>query len=92
MHTTTAAIALPLPTGGWVVDTPGIRSFGLAHVDPQRLVHCFPDLVGGTADCPGDCDHLDVEVCELDEWVAGGHAHPERLDSLRRLLVSRAET
>jgi ribosome biogenesis GTPase len=89
LHTTTAAIALPLPGGGWVVDTPGVRSFGLAHVDRDRLVSCFPDLVGGTAECPGDCDHLDPEVCCLDEWVADGHADPDRLDSLRRLLVSR---
>jgi ribosome biogenesis GTPase / thiamine phosphate phosphatase len=89
MHTTTAAIALPLPGGGWVVDTPGVRSFGLAHVDRDRLVSCFPDLAGGVADCPGDCDHLDPEVCCLDEWVAAGHAAADRLDSLRRLLVSR---
>jgi ribosome biogenesis GTPase len=91
LHTTTAAIALPLPAGGWVVDTPGVRSFGLAHVDRDRLVRCFPDLVGGTAECPGDCDHLDPDVCCLDEWVSSGHAHPERLDSLRRLLVSRSD-
>jgi ribosome biogenesis GTPase len=89
LHTTTAAIAVPLPDGGWVVDTPGVRSFGLAHVDRDRLVSCFPDLAGGTAACPTDCDHVDPEVCELDAWVASGHAHPERLDSLRRLLVSR---
>lgn len=88
-HTTTAAIALPLPDGGWVIDTPGIRSFGLAHVDRDRLVACFPDLHPGTDTCPGDCDHLDPEVCELDAWVAAGHAAPERLDSLRRLLVTR---
>ena len=91
LHTTTAAIALPLPDDGWVVDTPGVRSFGLAHVEPHRLVRCFPDLVGGTTECPSDCDHLDPEVCELDAWVTAGRAHPERLDSLRRLLVSRAE-
>jgi ribosome biogenesis GTPase / thiamine phosphate phosphatase len=89
MHTTTAAIALPLPGGGWVVDTPGVRSFGLAHVDRDRLVSCFTDLAGGAADCPGDCDHLDPDVCCLDEWVAAGHADPDRLDSLRRLLLSR---
>jgi ribosome biogenesis GTPase len=89
-HTTTAAIALPLPDdAGWVVDTPGVRSFGLAHLDRDRLVTCFPDLAAGTAECPGDCDHLDVEVCALDAWVAAGHAHPERLDSLRRLLAGR---
>jgi ribosome biogenesis GTPase len=91
-HTTTAAIALPLPGGGWVVDTPGIRSFGLAHVSRERLVECFPDLTGGTALCPTDCDHLDTTVCELDNWVAAGHASPERLDSMRRLLVTRDAT
>jgi ribosome biogenesis GTPase len=90
LHTTTAAIALALPAGaGWVVDTPGVRSFGLAHIDAGRLVTCFPDLAAGTAECPTDCDHLDREVCALDDWVAGGHAHPERLDSLRRLLAAR---
>ena len=87
MHTTTAALALPLPGGGWVIDTPGVRSFGLAHIDRHRLVSCFPDLLPGTAECPGDCDHLDPEVCCLDEWVEAGHAHAERLDSLRRLLT-----
>jgi ribosome biogenesis GTPase len=91
-HTTTAAIALPLPDGGWVVDTPGIRSFGLAHVDRDRLVSCFPDLAPGTAECPGDCDHLDETVCELDGWVDAGHAAPERLESMRRLLVARDAT
>jgi ribosome biogenesis GTPase len=91
-HTTTAAIALPLPDGGWVVDTPGIRAFGLAHVDRSRRVSCFPDLAPGTAECPGDCDHLDPEVCALDEWVATGHAAEVRLDSLRRLLVARDAT
>jgi ribosome biogenesis GTPase len=88
-HTTTAAVALPLPDHGWVIDTPGIRSFGLAHVDRARLVSCFPDLADGTGNCPSDCDHLDPDVCELDAWVAAGHAAAERLDSLRRLLVTR---
>jgi ribosome biogenesis GTPase / thiamine phosphate phosphatase len=90
LHTTTAAIALELPDGdGWVVDTPGVRSFGLAHINAARLVTCYPDLAPGTAECPTDCDHLDTEVCMLDDWVAAGHAHPERLDSLRRLLSGR---
>jgi ribosome biogenesis GTPase len=90
-HTTTAAIALPLPDGGWVIDTPGIRSFGLAHVERDRLVSCFPDLKEGTAACPTDCDHLDPDVCELDAWVEAGRASAERLDSMRRLLVNRDE-
>ena len=91
-HTSTSAVALRLPGGGWVVDTPGVRSFGLAHVDPQRVIHAFPDLEAGTEDCPRSCTH-DEEECALDRWVADGHAGPggaARLESLRRLLRSRA--
>ena len=39
----------PLPDdSGWVVDTPGVRSFGLHHVDPSRVIKAFPDLEPGT--------------------------------------------
>lgn len=88
-HVSSSAVALPLPRGGWVIDTPGVRSFGLAHLDPDRVVHAFADLEPGTADCPRGCDHLS-EHCALDAWVGAGHAAPERLDSLRRLLRSSA--
>jgi len=91
-HTSTSAVALALPGGGWVVDTPGVRSFGLAHVDPQRVILAFPDLGAGTDDCPRACTH-DEDDCALDAWVAAGHAGPggvARLESLRRLLRSRA--
>jgi len=90
-HTSTSAVALRLPGGGWVIDTPGIRSFGLAHVDPQRIIEHFPDLEPGTAECPRGCTH-DEEECALDAWVASGAAGPAgpaRLDSLRRLLRTR---
>ncbi|MFE5207886.1 ribosome small subunit-dependent GTPase A [Streptomyces sp. NPDC056600] len=88
-HTTTSALALPLErAAGWVVDTPGVRSFGLAHVDPSRVINAFPDLEAGTADCPRACSH-DEPDCALDRWVADGHADPARLYSLRRLLSTR---
>lgn len=90
-HTSTSAVAVALPGGGWVVDTPGIRSFGLAHVDLARIITHFPDLEPGTAGCPRGCTH-DEEECALDAWVAEGHAGPAgpaRLDSLRRLLRAR---
>ncbi len=90
-HTSTSAVALRLPQGGWVVDTPGIRSFGLAHVELGRFMHAFPDLEPGTEECPRGCGH-DDEHCALDRWVADGHADPERLASLRRLLASRGAT
>ncbi|MFD4140236.1 ribosome small subunit-dependent GTPase A [Streptomyces sp. NPDC058572] len=89
-HTTTSALALPLADkqGGWVIDTPGVRSFGLHHVDPSGVIHAFPDLEPGTEGCPRSCSH-DEKDCALDEWVAEGHADPARLFSLRRLLATR---
>ncbi|MBW1603011.1 ribosome small subunit-dependent GTPase A [Streptomyces sp. JJ66] len=88
-HTTTSALAVPLPDGdGWVIDTPGVRSFGLHHVDPGRVIHAFPDLEPGTVECPRACGH-DEPDCALDTWVTSGHADPARLDSLRRLLATR---
>jgi ribosome biogenesis GTPase len=89
-HTTTSALALPLAgqEGGWVIDTPGVRSFGLHHVDPSRVIHAFPDLEPGTEGCPRACSH-DEPDCALDQWVADGHAEPWRLHSLRRLLATR---
>jgi ribosome biogenesis GTPase len=90
-HTSTSVIALPLDAGGWVIDTPGIRSFGLAHVDMERFMHAFPDLAAGTVDCPRGCTH-DDEHCALDDYVEAGHASPSRLSSLRLLLRSRLGT
>ncbi|MBV2353175.1 ribosome small subunit-dependent GTPase A [Streptomyces sp. J2-1] len=88
-HTTTSALALPLSgEDEWVVDTPGVRSFGLAHIDPSRVINAFPDLVPGTEGCPRACGH-DEQDCALDAWVAEGHADPARLYSLRRLLATR---
>ncbi|WP_338700282.1 ribosome small subunit-dependent GTPase A [Streptomyces sp. Q6] len=88
-HTTTSALALPLSDdAGWVVDTPGVRSFGLHHVDPSRVIHAFPDLEPGTENCPRACSH-DEPDCALDAWVEAGHADPARLYSLRRLLATR---
>ena len=91
-HTSSSAVSLRLPGGnGWVVDTPGVRSFGLAHVDLSRIIQHFPDLEPGTDQCPRGCTH-DEEECGLDAWVESGRAGPagpSRLDSLRRLLRAR---
>jgi ribosome biogenesis GTPase len=87
-HTSSSAIALRLPDdSGWLIDTPGIRGFGLGHVTADRVVEAFGDLVEGTAACPPGCDHLSPG-CALDEWAAA-HDATARLESLRRLLRSR---
>ena len=89
-HTSTSAVALRLPetdefAGGWVIDTPGVRSFGLAHVAPEAVIAAFPDLAAITADCPRGCTHMaDAPDCRLDEVPVD----PARLDSLRRLLTA----
>ena len=93
-HTSSSAVALALPEGGWIIDTPGLRGFGLGHMSPERVVQAFPDLAAGAEECPPGCDHLGPE-CALDGWVAdadgraSGEALAARLDSLRRLLRSR---
>jgi ribosome biogenesis GTPase / thiamine phosphate phosphatase len=91
-HTSTSALALRLPDGdGWIIDTPGVRSFGLAHVDADSLLHGFPDLVEGSVDCPPNCRHtVDSPNCGLDKLVAEGKADPRRLASFRRLLASQS--
>lgn len=89
-HTSTSAYALELPSGGWVIDTPGIRSFGLAHVNPRDLIGAFEDLDRLSDDCPRGCTHAASEPeCALDEAVAEGRVDPDRVDSFRRLLASR---
>jgi len=89
-HISSSAVALALPGGGWVIDTPGIRSFGLAHVTAADLLAAFPDLAEGAEDCPRNCAHLSaVDGCRLDDHVAAGHSTPGRLASFRRLLAAR---
>jgi ribosome biogenesis GTPase len=102
-HTSSSAVALRLPAlapararrhaaasagdPGWLIDTPGLRGFGLGHVAVEHIVEAFGDLAEGTAGCPPGCDHLS-EGCALDDW-ARAHDAVARLDSLRRLLRSR---
>jgi ribosome biogenesis GTPase len=92
-HTSVSVIALELPDhGGWVIDTPGVRSFGLAHVGPDDLLWAFPDLEDGANNCPPGCEHLLASAgCTLDDWVAAGNSTPERLLAFRRLLASRGQ-
>ncbi|MFT4166852.1 MAG: ribosome small subunit-dependent GTPase A [Microlunatus sp.] len=95
-HTSTSAIALRLPPDpavsgdpGWVIDTPGVRSFGLSHVSPDRIVTAFDDLAALVAGCPRGCTHTGSEPeCALDEAVRRGELSPVRLESFRRMLGS----
>ncbi len=71
-HTSTQSVALPVPGAPdtWVVDTPGIRSFGLAHVSPDDVVNAFADLREAIEECPRGCSHLGPPAdpeCALDQ-------------------------
>ncbi|OKL50188.1 ribosome small subunit-dependent GTPase A [Boudabousia marimammalium] len=98
-HTSTSAVAMELPEGGWVVDTPGVRSFGLAHIDVDTVIAAFPDVAEVIDTCPRGCTHeADAPDCALDPWMKeAGLEEPERLrrvarvESLRRLLASRID-
>ena len=90
-HTSSSAIALPLVgSDGWIIDTPGIRAFGLSHIDTHRIVDAFTDLSEVAANCLSNCSHSESS-CSLDAWAAPhGVINVERsarLASLRSLLA-----
>jgi ribosome biogenesis GTPase / thiamine phosphate phosphatase len=87
-HTSSSVVLLDLPGGGTVIDTPGIRSLGLAHVTPADVLAAFDDLAEAAVDCPPLCGHTEKDPeCALDAWAAAGPpARHEQLAALRVLL------
>jgi ribosome biogenesis GTPase len=86
-HTSTQSVALPLEGSGWVIDTPGIRSFGLAHIEPDDVLMAFSDLAEAIGDCPRGCGHMGPPAdpeCALD--TLSGPA-VRRVAAARRLLA-----
>jgi len=103
-HTSTSLQALELPGGGWVIDTPGVRSFGVSHVGSADVLRGFPDLADVAEDCPRGCTHEDGVVdCALDAWAsatdgpdassasAARKERRARVESFRRLLAPSLE-
>lgn len=93
-HTSTQSVALALPDGeGWIIDTPGIRSFGLAHISPDDVIEVFEDLAAATEHCPRGCSHAGPPAdpeCALDDphYIQPGSASARRRDAVRVLLGS----
>ena len=90
-HTSTQSVALPLNNSGWVVDTPGIRSFGLAHIQPDDVMRAFSDLAEAIEDCPRGCGHLGPPAdpeCALDTLTGPA---VRRVTAARRLLAALRE-
>lgn len=89
-HTSTQSVALWLPATGWVIDTPGIRSFGLAHISVDDVVDAFPDLAEAITECPRGCTHLGPPAdpeCALDRLEGTAH---RRAMAVRGLLTDLA--
>lgn len=87
-HTSTQSVALPLAGGGWAIDTPGIRSFGLAHVTPETVLDVFDDLSAAIEECPRGCTHLGPPAdpeCALDKLEGASH---RRAMAVRSLLAT----
>jgi ribosome biogenesis GTPase / thiamine phosphate phosphatase len=73
----------------WVIDTPGVRSFGLSHISRDRIIAAFDDLRSIAEDCPRGCRHDDAAPeCALDVALANGDLSTSRLESFRRMLGS----
>ena len=90
-HTSSSTVSYRIGSG-WVVDTPGVRSFGLGHVDTNNILKSFTDLNDIADDCPRGCTHLpDAPDCAIIERIAEGELGDNgklRLDSLHRLLTT----
>lgn len=66
MHTTTFSEMFPLPEGGWIIDTPGIKGFGTIDFDKHEIAHFFPEIFKISAECKyGDCTHTHEPGCAV---------------------------
>lgn len=87
-HTTVASKAVPIPAiDAWLVDTPGVRSFGLGTLAPEELPKHFPELARLRCELD-DCVHDGEPGCALPDALAAGRVHPARLETYRRLLAA----
>lgn len=92
-HTTTHAELLPLPSGGWCVDTPGIKSFGVWSLTSQEVRGYFEDIHFLSMDCLfSDCTHLHEKECAVQKAVEGGALPLFRYHSYCSLMESTLQT
>ena len=89
-HTSSSTESFRVPGGGWLIDTPGVRSFGLGHVKPESIIAAFADLSEVSENCPRGCNHFDEDCAMVEAVSAGtlGENAAARLDSVQRLLRS----
>lgn len=87
-HTTVVRELFPLEGGGYVADTPGLKSLALWDIEPEEVDAYFPELRDLVADCQfSNCTHMHEPGCEVMAAVKDGRVHPERYDSYVRLRI-----
>ncbi len=90
-HTTTVATRYEVPTGGVLIDSPGIREFALWHLEPERVAWCYIDFRPYLGQCKfRDCKHLDDPGCALQEACQAGDLHELRLYNYHKIIESMA--
>ncbi|MCC6197792.1 MAG: ribosome small subunit-dependent GTPase A [Burkholderiales bacterium] len=90
-HTTTSTTLYPLDGASWIVDSPGMKVFGLAHIDPVELAHAFVEMRPYLGHCRfRDCRHAAEPDCAVTAAVDKGAIAPHRLALLHTLAVEAA--
>jgi ribosome biogenesis GTPase len=85
-HTTTFARLHPVDSGGYIIDTPGIREFGLVDIDVSNLTYYFPEMIEASKECQfNDCAHIHEPKCGVKAALEEGRIHPKRYQSYRNL-------
>jgi ribosome biogenesis GTPase / thiamine phosphate phosphatase len=88
-HTTTFAEMFDLPSGGQIIDTPGMREFGLVDISRQELSHYFPEMRQLLNDCQfNNCLHLEEPGCAVKKALEEGNIYPERYFSYCNIFDS----
>ncbi|UXI01088.1 small ribosomal subunit biogenesis GTPase RsgA [Photobacterium sp. TY1-4] len=91
-HTTTAARLYHFPDGGDLIDSPGVREFGLWHLEPEQVTEAFVEFRDYLGGCKfRDCKHGDDPGCLIREAVEDGKIRRERYDSYHRIIDSMSE-
>ncbi|MFI5154540.1 MAG: ribosome small subunit-dependent GTPase A [Chitinophagales bacterium] len=89
MHTTTFAEMFDLPEGGQLIDTPGIREFGIVDIPKQELGHYFPEMRDRLVDCQfNNCLHITEPGCAIKKALSEGEIFEDRYISYCKILDS----
>ncbi len=88
MHTTTFSEMFPLPEGGWLIDTPGVRGFGTIEMNPREVGHYFPEIFKAAEGCRyGDCSHTIEPGCAVLEALRDHRIAHSRYASYMSILA-----